>query len=225
MNSALILVIEDEKALCENISGIIAHYGFHVISASSGEEGIKKAMACTPNIIICDIMLPGIDGFEVFTQVKQIPRLLSTAFIFLTAKSTRFDTRVGMDMGADDYLTKPFTKEELINSIRARLEKLSTINQREPAKGELTEAMLDKITSLTKTERKVINAIADGFTTPQIAQKLFVSKKTIENHRVNISRKLGLSGPNSLISFALRLKAQKSSGYLFPNDLVSTASN
>lgn len=225
MNSALILVIEDEKALCENISGIIAHYGFRVISASSGEEGIKRAMACTPNIIICDIMLPGIDGFEVFTQVKQIPRLLSTAFIFLTAKSTRSDTRAGMNMGADDYLTKPFTKEELINSIRARLEKLSTISQREPAKNELIEATLDKIINLTKTEHKVLNAIADGLTTPQIAQKLFVSKKTIENHRVNISRKLGLSGPNSLISFALRLRTQKSSDKPFPKDLASTAPN
>jgi len=89
----------------------------------------------------------------------------------------------------------------------------------------LTEAMFDKMTNLTKTERKVFNAIAEGFTTPQIAQKLFVSKKTIENHRVNISRKLDLSGPNSLISFALRLKAQKSSGNLFPNDLASTTSN
>ena len=225
MNNVLILVIEDEKALCENISGIIAHYGFRVISAPSGEAGIKMAIEHNPDIIICDIMLPGIDGFEVFTRVKQIPRLLSTAFIFLTAKSTRSDTRTGMDMGADDYLTKPFTKEELINSIRARLEKLSKISQHEPAKNELIEVTLDKMTSLTKTERKVLNAIAGGFTTPQIAQKLFVSKKTIENHRVNISRKLSLRGPNSLISFALRLRTQKSSDNLFPEDLASTASN
>lgn len=218
-------MIEDEKTLCENVSGIIAHYGFRVISAPSGEAGIKMTIAHNPDIIICDIMLPGIDGFEVFTRIKQIPRLPSTAFIFLTAKSTRSDTRAGMDMGADDYLTKPFTKEELINSIRARLEKLSTISKHEPAGNELIESTLDKMISLTKTERKVLNAIADGFTTPQIAQKLFVSKKTIENHRVNISRKLNLSGPNSLISFALRLKMQKSSGNFFPNDLASTTSN
>ena len=125
MNNALILVIEDEKALRENISEIIAHYGFRVISTSTGEEGIRIALEFIPDIIICDIMLPGIDGFEVFIQVKQRPQLPATAFIFLTAKSTRSDTRIGMNMGADDYLTKPFTKEELINSIRARLEKLS----------------------------------------------------------------------------------------------------
>lgn len=224
MNSALILVIEDEKALRENISGIIAHYGFHVISAPAGEEGIQMAMEHTPDIIICDIMLPGIDGFDVFSRIKQIPQLPPTAFIFLTAKSTRSDTRTGMDMGADDYLTKPFTKEELINSIKARLEKLSKMNRYRSEQDALIEATFDKIANLTKAERRVLNKIAEGFTTPQIAQKLFVSKKTIENHRVNISRKLDLSGPNSLISFALRLKAQKP-GNQFPDDLASTSAH
>ncbi len=208
MNNPLILLIEDEKVLCENVSEIIAHYGFRVISAPTGEEGITMALEYAPDIIICDIMLPGIDGFEVLSRVKQIPQLPPTAFIFLTAKSTRSDTRIGMNMGADDYLTKPFTKEELINSIRARLEKLSKKSKHQLEKDELIEATLEKMTSLTKTERKVLNAISEGYTTPQIAKKLFVSNKTIENHRVNISRKLNLSGPNSLISFALRLRAQ-----------------
>lgn len=213
MNNTLILVIEDEKALRENIAEIIAHYGFRVISTPTGEEGIRMALEFIPDIIICDIMLPGIDGFEVFTRVKQIPQLPTTAFIFLTAKSTRSDTRIGMNMGADDYLTKPFTKEELINSVRARLEKLSKKSKHQLENDELIEATLEKLTILTKAERKVLNAISEGYTTPQIAQKLLVSKKTIENHRVNISRKLDLSGPNSLISFALRLRMQHSSDH------------
>lgn len=224
MNNTLILVIEDEKALRENISEIIAHYGFRVISTPTGEEGIRMALEYIPDIIICDIMLPGIDGFEVFARVKQIPQLPLTAFIFLTAKSTRLDTRIGMDMGADDYLTKPFTKEELINSIRARLEKLSKKSKHQLEKDGLIAATLKKMTSLTKSERKILNAISEGYTTPQIAQKLFVSKKTIENHRVNISRKLNLSGPNSLISFALQLRAQHLNNYT-PDSLTSTSSN
>ncbi|AEJ01078.1 two component transcriptional regulator, LuxR family [Nitrosomonas sp. Is79A3] len=224
MNNTLILVIEDEKALRENIAEIIAHYGFRVISTPTGEEGIRMALEFIPDIIICDIMLPGIDGFEVFTRVKQIPQLPATAFIFLTAKSTRSDTRIGMNMGADDFLTKPFTKEELINSIRARLEKLSKKSKHQLENDELIEATLEKLTSLTKAERKVLNAISEGYTTPQIAQKLFVSKKTIENHRVNISRKLNLSGPNSLISFALRLRAHHSNDHS-PDSHTPTASN
>ena len=224
MNNTLILVIEDEKALRENISEIIAHYGFRVISTPTGEEGLTMALEYIPDIIICDIMLPGIDGFEVFSRIKQLPQLSSTAFTFLTAKSTRSDTRIGMNMGADDYLTKPFTKEELVNSIRARLEKLSKKNKHQLEKDELIEAALEKMTSLTKAERKVLNAISEGYTTPQIAQKLFVSKKTIENHRVNISRKLNLSGPNSLISFALRLRMQHSNDHS-PDSQIPPASN
>jgi len=221
MSNGLILVIEDEEALRKNISEIIEHYGFRVISASTGEEGVKLAEESIPDIIISDIMLPGIDGFEMFARVKQLPQLKQTAFIFLTAKSTRSDARAGMNMGADDYLTKPFTKEELINSVRTRFEKLSKLNERQREDNELTELTFKKMSNLTKTERKVLNEISEGRTTPQIAQRLFVSKKTIENHRVNISRKLDLSGPNSLIKFALQLKTQKFGNY--PSD--NTTSN
>ncbi|SNX60909.1 two component transcriptional regulator, LuxR family [Nitrosomonas ureae] len=210
MNNTLILIIEDEKSLRDNISEIIRHYDYRVISAPSGEEGIKSALEFIPDIIICDIMLPGIDGFDVLTRLKQIPQLSSTAFIFLTAKSTRSDTRTGMNMGADDYLTKPFTKEELINSIKARIAKLTKALNTRDERDKSLETVLDNIPVLTKTERKVLTKISEGFTTPQIAQKLSVSQKTIENHRVNISRKLNLSGPNSLINFALRLRGQYS---------------
>lgn len=224
MNIPLILVIEDEQALRENIVEIILHYGFRVISAPSGEDGINLALQQTPDIIICDIMLPGMDGFDVFGQIKQLPQPQLPAFIFLTAKSTRSDTRTGMDMGADDYLTKPFTKEELINSINARLEKLTQIRKQQPEKDELIEAALARLNSLTKAERRILDKIAEGLTTPQIASKLFVSKKTVENHRVNISRKLDLSGPNSLINFALRLRAQKSN-FRFPDNLPSSSTS
>ena len=112
----------------------------------------------------------------------------------------------------------------MINSVRARLEKLSKKSKHQLENDELIEATIEKLTSLTKAERKVLNAISEGYTTPQIAQKLFVSKKTIENHRVNISRKLDLSGPNSLISFALRLRMQHSSDHS-PDSQIPPASN
>jgi len=203
-----ILVIEDEKNLRENISEILTHYNFRVIAASTGEEGIKSAIQYVPDIIICDIMLPGIDGYDVLNKVKQIPELTSTAFIFLTAKSMRYDLRTGMDMGADDYLTKPFTKEELINSIKGRIKKLTNILKSKKENDVLVDALLEKMADLTKTERKILKKISEGYTTSEIAEKLFVSKKTIENHRMSISRKLNLSGPNSLIHFALQLRVR-----------------
>jgi DNA-binding NarL/FixJ family response regulator len=207
MKDIQILIIEDEATLRDNIAEIIVHYGFRVITAPSGEEGVKVATQVVPDIIVCDLMLPGIDGYEVLNTVKQIPGLISTAFIFLTAKSTRSDIRTGMDMGADDYLTKPFTKEELINSIKARVQKLINLRASQIENDAFISSAAERMTMLTKAERKVLNKISEGFTTPQIAEKLFLSSKTIENHRMNISRKLSLSGPNSLISFALRLKA------------------
>lgn len=204
MNNSMILVVEDEELLRKNILEIISHYGYTVEGAASAEEGLLKAEEHTPSVIVSDVMLPKMDGFEMFSRIKQIPQLKNTAFIFLTAKSTRSDTRAGMNMGADDYLTKPFTQEELISSIKTRLEKTAKLNQLDAE--EHPDTIAKQLAKLTKAEHKVINAIAEGYTTPQIAQLLFVSKKTIENHRSNISKKLNLSGPNSLIKFALRLK-------------------
>nr|MBP9101264.1 response regulator [Nitrosomonas sp.] len=80
MGNPLILVVEDENALRENITAIIAHYGFQVISAPSGEAGVKMAMESNPDIIICDIILPGIDGFEVLAQIKQAQQSATHAF-------------------------------------------------------------------------------------------------------------------------------------------------
>ncbi len=210
MNSEMILVVEDEEVLRKNILDIISHYGYSVESAASAEEGLLKAEEFVPGLIVSDIMLPNMDGFEMFSRIKQIPQLKNTAFIFLTAKSTRTDTRAGMNMGADDYLTKPFTQEELISSIKTRLEKTSKLSHLDLDDNKHPDTVSKKLSRLTKTEHKVLNAIAEGCTTPQIAQKLFVSKKTIENHRTNISKKLDLSGPNSLIKFALQLKDTES---------------
>lgn len=209
MDSKLILVIEDEKSLRENICDIIRHYGFEVISVGTGEEALAVINTTLPDIIICDIMLPGIDGHQVLVTIKNKLAPFSYGFIFLTAKSTRTDTRIGMDMGADDYLTKPFTQEELMNSINARIKKLSEVSRYHSSSDNLLiKSQLEKISCLSNAERKVMQKVCEGLTTSQIAEKLFLSKKTVENHRVNISRKLNLAGPNSLINFALRLKPE-----------------
>lgn len=172
-----------------------------------------------PDIIICDIMLPDIDGYEVLRRIKEIPNsafktkvnLLSTAFIFLTAKATHSDIRIGMNLGADDYICKPFSKEELQQSIRARLEKLQRLRKLQVHEQDIADnsqrVLNQKLEVLTKKETCIFNLIAQGFTSEEIAKTLFLSKRTIENHRNNISRKLNLNGPNSLLSFAIRSKA------------------
>ena len=118
-----ILLIEDNEALRENTAEILALANFEVITAENGKLGVELARIHLPNLIICDIMMPVLDGYGVFQIMKKELDLQKIPFIFLTAKSERSDFRKGMEMGADDFITKPFTDAELINAIHTRLEK------------------------------------------------------------------------------------------------------
>lgn len=118
-----ILLIEDNEALRENTAEILALANYEVITAENGKLGVEMARMHQPNLIICDIMMPVLDGYGVFQIMKKELDLQKIPFIFLTAKSERSDFRKGMEMGADDFITKPFTDAELINAIHTRLEK------------------------------------------------------------------------------------------------------
>ena len=118
-----ILLIEDNEALRENTAEILSLAQFEVITAENGKIGIEQARIHQPDLIICDIMMPVLDGYGVFQIISKEPELQQIPFIFLSAKSERNDLRKGMEMGADDYITKPFTDAELINAIHTRLEK------------------------------------------------------------------------------------------------------
>lgn len=128
-----ILLIEDNDALRENTAEILSLADYDVITAENGKIGVEKAMANPPDLIICDIMMPVLDGYGVFQIVSKNPSLQHIPFIFLSAKSERNDLRKGMEMGADDYITKPFSDSELINAIRARIEKIK-IQQKQGGK-------------------------------------------------------------------------------------------
>ncbi len=118
-----ILLIEDNEALRENTAEILSLGNYEVITAENGKIGVEKAIAHVPDLIVCDIMMPVLDGYGVFQIISMNENLQHIPFIFLSAKSERVDLRKGMEMGADDYITKPFTDAELINAIRARFEK------------------------------------------------------------------------------------------------------
>lgn len=119
-----ILLIEDNEALRENTAEILSLANYEIITAENGKIGIEKALLNPPDIIICDIMMPVLDGYGVYQIINKNPNLQHIPFIFLSAKSERNDLRKGMEMGADDYITKPFSDVELLNAIRARLEKV-----------------------------------------------------------------------------------------------------
>lgn len=126
-----ILLIEDDTALRENTAELLELSGYNVDTAPNGRIGILKAKQNPPNIIICDIMMPEVDGYGVLEAMGSSDSTSGIPFIFLSAKTEHKEVRKGMDLGADDYLTKPFDEDELISAVESRLAKASILNKRE----------------------------------------------------------------------------------------------
>ncbi len=120
---AKILVIEDEVGLLEEVVEWLQFEDYEVYGATGGAEGIRLAQKHLPDLIVSDVMMPGVDGFRVLAELRTQPATALTPFIFLSALAERHDIRRGMNLGADDYVTKPFTREELLGAIRTRLTK------------------------------------------------------------------------------------------------------
>lgn len=118
-----ILVIEDEKRVLENILELLDAEGFETCGACDGEQGFQKILTEHPDLILCDVRMPRLDGLGLLARISKIQDLVHIPFIFLTALSERADLRAAMELGADDYITKPFGRKELLDAISRRLEK------------------------------------------------------------------------------------------------------
>ncbi|MEW6468768.1 MAG: response regulator [Bacteroidota bacterium] len=124
-----ILLIEDNKDMRENTAEILELSNYQVFTAKNGKEGVELAQKNRPDLIICDIMMPVLDGYGVLHLLSKNSETANIPFIFLTAKAERSDLRKGMEMGADDYLTKPFDDIELLNAIESRLKKAEAMKR------------------------------------------------------------------------------------------------
>jgi CRP/FNR family transcriptional regulator, cyclic AMP receptor protein len=124
-----ILLIEDNEDIRNNTAEILELSNYKVIVAENGKNGIEKAIEYNPDLIICDIMMPVLDGYGVLHAVHKNEAIKNTPFIFLTALTERSDFRKGMELGADDYITKPFTGTELLNAVDSRLKKIDLLKQ------------------------------------------------------------------------------------------------
>jgi CheY-like chemotaxis protein/CRP-like cAMP-binding protein len=127
-----ILVIDDNTDIRENTAEILQLSGYKVTTAENGKKGVDAAFREKPDVIICDIMMPELDGYGVLHMVRKNDATQNIPFIFLTAKTERTDFRKGMEMGADDYITKPFDDIELLNAVEVRLKKAEILNQSYP---------------------------------------------------------------------------------------------
>jgi CRP-like cAMP-binding protein/CheY-like chemotaxis protein len=124
-----ILVIDDNNDIRENTAEILQLAGYKTFTAENGKQGVELAMREKPSVIVCDIMMPELDGYGVLHMLRKNPDTINIPFIFLTAKTERSDFRKGMEMGADDYITKPFDDIELLNAVEVRLKKSEILEQ------------------------------------------------------------------------------------------------
>ena len=152
-----ILVIEDEQPVRANILELLEIEEFNVIGAENGAIGVKLAQEHLPDLIICDVMMPKLDGYGVLTTLRKNPITATIPFIFLTAKVDRTDVREGMSLGADDYLTKPVKSKELLRAIATRLEKQAAFNRQQAQK--LDELRSSITLSLPHELRTPLNGI------------------------------------------------------------------
>lgn len=150
-----ILVIEDNVEVRENTAEIIELSDFEVITAENGKVGVELALKELPDLIVCDIMMPVLDGYGVYHSLIKHKETASIPFIFLTARSEKSDFRKGMEMGADDYITKPFDGIDLLNAIEIRLKKTEALKQQHGSSDKLTANEQKETVSLVSDQRDV----------------------------------------------------------------------
>jgi two-component system, sensor histidine kinase and response regulator len=156
----LILVIEDEEAINENICEILKHFGYRVLSAYDGYKGLDIIRAQRPDLVLCDIMMPNLDGVGLLRELRSDVEFVSLPFIFLTAKSQAEDILTGLKTGADDYLPKPFETKELIQAVEFRLQKNQILLQK--SKDEAKMQYLEMASRSSHEIGNILNGLLNG---------------------------------------------------------------
>ncbi len=204
MERKKILLIEDHAQMRENLILMLEMEGFAVIWADQGLRGLQLARSHAPDLILCDVMMPGLDGHGVLQALRAEPATATIPFIFLTAKGEKLDQRAGMNLGADDYLVKPVAKEDLLAAISARL-------QRQQQHEESTQSQLSQVCftpdfssavpleslGLSPREAEVLLWIAQGKNNEEIGIILGASRNTIKKHVMHVLEKLGVESRNA----------------------------
>src|SRR5262245_51989322 len=186
-----ILVIEDEPEMRRNISALLRYHDYEPISAENGLQGVEAARREKPDLILCDVMMPELDGYGVLHALQMDAALAPIPFIFLTAKGEKDDLRSGMNLGADDYLTKPVANADLVKAIESRLRRSEQQMKREFKPDFSSFAPLLQL-GLTPRATEALLWLAQGKTNSDIASILGVTESTVKKHVQEIFAKLGV---------------------------------
>lgn len=154
-----ILVIDDDQVIRENILKLLKAEGFDVTGAENGAQGLSAAVSNLPDVILCDVMMPELDGYGVLAALRSHPVTATVPFVFLTGKAERSEVRQGMELGADDYLTKPFSKAELVGAISSRLKKQAALAEQQYNLRSNTELVQDAADKLEHIKTGLCDAL------------------------------------------------------------------
>ena len=186
-----ILVIEDEPEMRRNITALLRYQDYEPIAAENGRAGVEAARRYHPDLILCDVMMPELDGYGVLQALQADPVLAHIPFIFLTAKGEKDDLRSGMNLGADDYLTKPVANADLVRAIETRLRRSEQQTRREFKPDFSSPTPLLQL-GLTPRAAEALLWLAQGKTNGDIASILGITESTVKKHVQEIFDKLGI---------------------------------
>src|SRR4051812_3304421 len=186
-----ILIIEDEPEMRRNLTVLLRYHDYEPVAAENGRQGIEMAQREKPDLILCDVMMPELDGHGVLQGLQTNPSLVHIPFIFLTAKGEKEDLRNGMNLGADDYLTKPVANADLIRAIETRLRRSEQQATREFKPDFSSSEPLLKL-GLTPRAAEALLWLAQGKTNSDIASILGITESTVKKYVQEMFDKLGV---------------------------------
>ena len=187
-----ILVIEDESEMRRNLTTILRLEKFHPLPAETGRVGLELAKKERPDLILCDVMMPELDGYGVIAALRADAETVTIPFIFLTAKGEKPDIRAGMNPGADDYLTKPVAKADLLAAIHSRLQRAVQQAVPEFKPNFHSAGPMEEVLGLTPRVAETLLWLAQGKTNGEIAIILGNTESTVKKHVLEIFDKLGV---------------------------------
>lgn len=199
-----LLLVDDDPNLILLVKDYLEFRGFKVITAENGQEALSTLESQTPDMIICDVMMPEMDGYSFVQKVRENAETSWIPILFLSAKGQSQDRVKGLNTGADVYMVKPFEPEELVAQVESSLKQAARLAQRQAAGGDTAPTIQVPFdVELTPTELRVVQFVARGMANREIAEELSVSQRTIESHVSNMLGKTGLHNRTELARWAI----------------------
>lgn len=205
-----ILIVEDDAGMRSAIEDMLKHHGFNVQGVRDGYAALEQMRTQVPDLILADIVMPGMNGYQFYQRVRGRHEWLWIPFIFLTAMDSIEDVRFGRELGVDAYIVKPFEPDDLLAVVLGKLERFDQLAHSRGTTGPLVGSDSDMaaleraLDALTGREREVLMLICSGMSNGEIAERLVIAESTVKTHVTSILAKLGVGNRTEAASLVLQ---------------------